>query len=259
MPVWDPARYLQFADDRARPFLDLIEQIPTKPDSIVDLGCGPGHLTRHLRARWPDAEVLGIDSSTEMIERAIADNTDHFANYDVGDVADWVPHRPVDLFLSNAAFQWVPNQFEVITRLLGHLSDTGSVAIQVPDNSDSAAHQALVDLADRPAYRDALSEVRRLPRIDPHEYLAFFAGKGLEVNAWSTTYLHVLHEPDPVFDWISGTGARPYLEALDDDLRAAFEDDLRALLTEAYPAQDYGTVFPFRRTFAVATLSALGR
>ena len=74
MVVWDPTRYLQFADVRARPFLDLIAQIPTNPLSVIDLGCGPGHLTKHLRARWPSSEILGIDDSAEMVDRAIRES-----------------------------------------------------------------------------------------------------------------------------------------------------------------------------------------
>lgn len=255
MPVWDPTRYLQFADDRARPFLDLIAQIPTHPATIVDLGCGPGHLTKHIRARWPDAEILGIDSSAEMINTAISENTDHLANYDVADISVWTPTRPTDLFISNAAFQWVPDQFEVIAGLLDHLADGGTFAIQVPNNSESATHRTLDELARAEPYREHLADARRLPAVSPHDYLDFFAGRGLHVNAWETTYLHVLHGPDPVFDWISGTGARPFLQALDDDLRVRFTDDLRARLREEFPAREFGTVLPFRRTFAVATRS----
>ena len=255
MPVWDPSRYLQFSDARARPFLDLIAEVPTNPSTIVDLGCGPGQHTKHLRERWPEALVLGIDASTEMITEAIRENMDGLANYDVADLTEWTPPEPVDLFLSNAVFQWVPDQEVAIERLLPHLNDGGAFAIQVPNNSESATHRTLDELARAEPYREHLADARRLPAVSPHDYLDFFAGRGLHVNAWETTYLHVLHGPDPVFDWISGTGARPFLQALDDDLRVRFTDDLRARLREEFPAREFGTVLPFRRTFAVATRS----
>ncbi|MCH5641104.1 MULTISPECIES: methyltransferase domain-containing protein [unclassified Gordonia (in: high G+C Gram-positive bacteria)] len=253
MPVWDPTRYLQFADDRARPFLDLIAQIPTQPSTIVDLGCGPGHLTKHLRARWPGAEILGVDSSAEMINTAIGDNTDALANYDVADLVSWTPSRPTDLFVSNAAFQWVPDQFDVIDRLLERLTDGGTFAIQVPNNADSATHRTIDELARSDPYREQLDDVRRLPTVSPHDYLTFFAQRGLTVNAWETTYLHVLHGPDPVYEWISGTGLRPFLQALDGESRARFADDLRERLAAEFVPEEAGTVLPFRRTFAVAT------
>lgn len=253
MVVWDPTRYLQFADVRARPFLDLIAQIPTDPLSVIDLGCGPGHLTKHLRARWPSAEILGIDDSAEMVDRAIRDNTDPHANYDAADVSQWTPHRPVDLMISNAMFQWVPDHLDVIDRLLGHLTDGGAFALQVPNNTDSPTHSVLADLAATEPYLGAFGDLRALPRLDAEMYLEFFADRGYHADAWETTYFHVLDGQDPVFDWMSGTGARPYMQALSDELRVQFVADLKQRLAEAYPRREWGTVLPFRRTFAVAT------
>ncbi len=73
------------------------------------------------------------------------------------------------------------------------------------------------------------------------------------MDAWETTYLHVLQGADPVLRWMAGTGARPVLQALPDDFRARFEADYAAALRRAYPPAPYGTVVPFRRIFAVAT------
>lgn len=253
MPTWDPARYLQFAHDRARPYLDLIGQVRTTADTIVDLGCGTGSVTRHLRAHWPDADILGIDSSPEMVDVALRENTDPRLNFDIADVATWEPFAPVDLMVSNAMFQWVPDQFAVIDRLLGFLTDGGSFAVQVPNNVDSPTHSSVRELAESEPYRTHLSDLRALPRIEPEDYLEFFAARGFAVNAWSTTYRHILHGDDPVFDWISATGARPYLQALDDDLREKFTVDLKTRLRHAYPTRPWGTVLPFQRTFAVAS------
>ncbi|MEE4024921.1 methyltransferase domain-containing protein [Gordonia sp. PKS22-38] len=253
MQTWDPDRYLQFADARARPYLDLIAQVPTAPATIVDLGCGPGYLTRHLRALWPDAQILGIDSSPTMIDQAIRDNTDRNANYDIADAATWSPNQPVDLIVSNAMFQWVPDAMSVIDRLLGHLNDGGVFAVQVPDNADSPMHRHLVELADDPRFADRLGEVRRMPKFAPDDFLKFFTERGYTTNTWSTTYLHVLHGDDPVYDWSAGTAARPYLAALDESDRDTFVDEYQQRLRDAYPPQTMGTVLPFRRTFAVAT------
>ncbi|MAU80465.1 MAG: trans-aconitate methyltransferase [Gordonia sp.] len=253
MQTWDPDRYLQFADARARPFLDLIAQVPTAPTTIVDLGCGPGHLTRHLRALWPESQILGIDSSPRMIEKAFRENTDPHANYDIADAADWSPNQPVDLIVSNAMFQWLPDPMAVIDRLLGHLNDGGVFAVQVPDNTSSPMHRELRDLADDPRFAEQLRDVRRMPGFDPADLLAFFTERGFTTNTWSTTYLHVLHGDDPVYDWSAGSTARPYLTALDDDDCETFMAEYKQRLRDAYPPQSVGTVLPFQRTFAVAT------
>ncbi|MET0822525.1 MAG: methyltransferase domain-containing protein, partial [Aeromicrobium sp.] len=119
MTIWDPNRYLRYADERSRPFVDLVTRVQGEPRSIVDLGCGPGHLTAVLRDRWPEATVLGVDSSVEMIERARAEDADPLASYELADVSTWEPPAPVDLIVSNALFQWVPDRLDVIERLAG--------------------------------------------------------------------------------------------------------------------------------------------
>ena len=62
---------------------------------------------------------------------------------------------------------------------------------------------------------------------------------------------------DPVFTWVSGTGARPTLEALDQvGLREAYEAEFKARLARAYPERGHGVVLPFRRVFVVAQVGA---
>ena len=252
MTIWDPIRYLQFADDRSRPFIDLVGRVEGDPHAIVDLGCGPGHLTAVLRARWPDAEILGVDSSAEMIDKAVADNADPAASYELADASTWSPREPVDLVISNALFQWVPGQLEVIERLSASVARGGTFALQVPNNYASPSHVLLHEISSREPYAshtEGLHDDRATP---PEAYLDLFSRLGWSTDVWETTYLHVLDGDNPVFDWISGTGARPILQALPDHLRAEFFAEYKTALREAYPRKPWGTVFPFERVFAVA-------
>ena len=252
MPVWDPHRYLQFADDRSRPFVDLIGRVGAEPRTVVDLGCGPGHLTDVLRHRWPEAAIHGVDSSPEMIDRANHDNGDERASYELADVSTWTPAEPVDLIVSNALFQWVPDQLEVIERLAARIAPGGAFALQVPRNYSSPSHTLLHEIASEPPYAAHTADIVADRGIEPVAYLRLFAALGWSVDLWETTYFHVLPGDDPVFDWVSGTGARPYLQALPDDLREQFVASYRAALRSAYPPEPWGTVFPFRRTLVVA-------
>ena len=256
MPEWNPTTYLQYADERGRPFVDLIARVPTEPTTVVDLGCGPGQLSAVLRARWPGAQILGIDSSPQMIERADRDDADERTSYELGDIATWEPSEPVDLIVANAAFQWVPEQLEVIPRLRGHLTPGGVLAFQVPNNFGQPSHVLLRELADDPRFAGHLGHIKGARGVDPHTYLDLLAADGWALDVWETTYLHVLDGDDPVFGWVSGTGARPFLQALPDDLRAEFEADYRAALRESYPKRSYGTVLPFQRVFVVARRTA---
>ena len=258
MSEWDPQLYLCHADERGRPFLDLLARVDVTPYSIVDLGCGPGQLTPVLQERWPHALILGVDSSAEMIESANGRDDGPSVSYVQADVITWEPAGPVDLIVSNAMFQWVPDQLDVIRRLAGHVAPGGAFALQVPNNVDEPSHVLLRGISSRPPYVEYTTGLDEPRGTDPQSYVELFAGLsdglGWSVDVWTTTYLHVLEGEDPVFSWISGTGARPVLQALPDDLRDRFVAEYKAALREAYPTEAWGTVFPFTRVFAVAEL-----
>ncbi len=253
--TWDPSHYLQFADDRSRPFLDLVARIPGEPRSIVDLGSGPGHLTAVLRARWPEATIHGVDSSPEMIDRANAGNDDPHATYEVDDVSTWTPQTDVDAIVSNALFQWVPDQLAVIERLSSLVPAGGTFALQVPNNYAGPSHTLLHEISSRGPYASHTEHLHADRRMPPEAYLELFTRLGWQADVWETTYLHVLKGDDPVFSWISSTGARPIIQALPDGLREEFVDEYKAALRQAYPHTPHGTVFRFERVFAVARQS----
>jgi trans-aconitate 2-methyltransferase len=257
--MWDPAQYLHFADERSRPFYDLVGRIgATEPGYVVDLGCGPGQLTASLAARWPRAEVLGIDSSTEMI--AAAQQADYGdaarggqLSFVVGDVNDWQPPRPPDVIISNAVLQWVPNHIELVPRWAADLAPGGWLAFQLPGNFDQPSHAVLRELASTARWRDQLSGVElNRQAADPGEYLDLLGRLGLVVDAWETTYLHVLPGPDPVTEWYKGTGLRPVLAELDAPDASKFLAEYSSRVQKSYPVAPYGTVLPFRRVFVVA-------
>jgi trans-aconitate 2-methyltransferase len=257
--VWDPAQYLSFADERSRPFFDLAGRVGAKaPGVVVDLGCGPGQLTATLAARWPDADILGIDSSAEMI--AAAQHIDDSGmpgrgtlSFRVEDVTAWEPTRPVDVIISNAVLQWVPGHLELLPRWAGWLEHDGWLAFQLPGNFDQPSHAVLRDLATSPRWRPQLASAQlNRQSADPGEYVDLLAPHGLDMDAWETTYLHVLSGPDPVTEWYKGTGLRPVLTALAADEAAEFVQEYSERVRAAYPAAPYGTVLPFRRVFVVA-------
>jgi trans-aconitate 2-methyltransferase len=250
--VWDPDRYLTYADERGRPFVDLVSRVgATEPREVVDLGCGPGNLTGLLAERWPGAHVVGLDSSPEMIASAQA--LGQSVDYVVADLRAWRPDRPVDVLVSNATLQWVPGHLELLPSLVAAVAPGGWFAFQVPSNFAEPSHTIRDGLAAEAAYAEHTAGVATPSSHDPDVYYDALSAAGCAVDVWETTYTHVLRGPDPVFTWVSGTGARPTLQALPDDLRGAFEAEFKRRLAAAYPVREDGTVLlPFRRVFAVA-------
>lgn len=252
--TWDPKKYVQFGDFRNRPFFDLTARIlAEQPSSVVDLGCGPGNLTATLAARWPDAQVLGLDSSPEMISAATAGDTPQNLSFSVADVLGWQPALDTDVVVTNAVLQWVPEHRELLPVWLAKLKPGAWFAMQVPGNFGASSHVLMREVAESPAWQDQLAGVLRHNDAvaEPADYLEIFLAAGMVADAWETTYQQVLQGPNPVLDWVRGTGLRPVLNALGAEDAAAFEAQYSARLDLAYPQRDFGTVFPFRRIFVV--------
>lgn len=255
-PVWNPQQYGKYADQRGRPFADLLSRVRAdSPSTVVDLGCGPGNLTVTLLDRWPGASVHGVDSSAEMIAAATEFEGERLT-FEVADLREWIkatPAESVDVIVSNATLQWLPDQLDLLPGLVERLRPNGWLAIQIPGNHDAPSHEILRELANTAPYAEfAAANAVRTSLPEPSDYLEVLTSAGCEVDAWETTYSHVLQGDNAVLEWVKGTGARPVLQSLPDELRVEFEREYGERLAQAYPQQAFGTVLPFRRIFAVA-------
>jgi trans-aconitate 2-methyltransferase len=262
--MWDPNTYQRYAGERSRPFVELLARVPAEaPRAVVDLGCGPGNLTATLAERWPAARVIGLDSSPEMIEKARAGGWP--VEFGVCDVRDWSPEADVDVIVSNAALQWVPGHEQLLARWAGALPTGAVIAVQVPGNWDAPSHRALRAVAADGPWRDRVVD-GTVPRSvpDAEAYARLLIRAGCAVDAWETTYVHLLASaaldrdgrssgPEhPVLRWMDGTALRPVRAALADDEWAEFRRRLGERLAEIYPDVDGQVPFPFRRIFVVA-------
>ncbi len=256
--MWDPAVYHRFGNERSRPFHDLVARIGAEgPRAVTDLGCGPGELTATLAERWPAARITGLDSAPEMIGQARALGAP--VEFAVADIGDWQPGPDTDVAVSNAVLQWVPGHRELLDRWIRALPSGAWFAMQVPGNFDAPSHRALRALARSPAYADTVGEiVREAPVDDAAGYADLLIRAGAAVDAWETTYLHLLADTGPehpVLRWMEGTALRPVKAALDDAAWREFRAALGVTLAAEYPARNGYVAFPFRRVFAVATIA----
>ena len=248
--TWDPTLYLDFDDHRARPFHDLLARVAAAaPRRVVDLGCGPGHLTAVLTARWPGARVTALDSSPEMVAAARERGVEAARV----DVLDWAPSPDTDVVVTNAVLQWVPEHVALLPRWLDALPSGAWFAMQVPGNGDAPSHALVRELLHEPRWHGSVAARVGSTVLDPAGYAELLAADGAAVDAWETTYVHRLTGADPVLRWISGTALRPVRDALPAPDYARFRDELAPRLRAAYPPRADGTTwFPFRRVFAVA-------
>lgn len=254
MADWSAAQYLKFEDERTRPAADLLARVPlAAPASAVDIGCGPGNSTELIAARFPQARVVGLDSSTDMLVRARARCPS--LTFLEADLATWCPDTTPDLIYGNAVLQWLPDHAALLPRLVGLLAPGGCLAVQMPDNLDEPSHRLMREVAAQAPFVEALAGAAkaRSARHDIPAYYGWLTAAGCTVDAWRTTYVHVLDGPDAVVEWVKGTGLRPYLDPLDAKGQAVFLARYGERIAQAYLRQGDGRVLlPFPRLFLVA-------
>ncbi|XXF77364.1 methyltransferase domain-containing protein [Myxococcaceae bacterium GXIMD 01537] len=251
--MWDPSQYGLFRDARKRPFFELLARVEvTAPARVADLGCGTGDLTRVLAERWPGARVVGVDSSEAMVAEAQRRVIPGRLRFELADLGQWRPPGPLDVLVSNAALHWLPDHAALLGRLVGLLAPGGVLAFQVPANFEAPSHRHVDEVRARPRFAAKLSGLLKGRAETLAAYEARLAGLGLAVDAWETTYLHVLPGEDAVLQWLLGTTLRPVLAALGPEEGEAFIEELRPLLRRDYPAAERGTPFLFSRRFVVA-------
>jgi trans-aconitate 2-methyltransferase len=258
---WDPRQYALFSDHRSRPFGDLLARVGAiSPQVVLDLGCGNGPLTLALAQRWPQARVVGVDHSPEMLAAARDLDPQGRVEWVQADVATWdlsTLGTAPDVIVSNATLQWVPGHLDLLTRWAAALAPDGWLAMQVPGNLDAPSHALMREVAQaHPAAERLRPALARLEVATPAAYVELLGSAGLEVDVWETTYQHVLdplaQQDNPVLEWVSGTGLRPVLEALPElGEREAFLQEYDTRLRAAYPRSQVGVIFAFRRIFAV--------
>jgi trans-aconitate 2-methyltransferase len=249
---WSAKQYVAFEDERTRPVRDLLGALPPiEAHAVIDLGCGPGNSTEVLAARYPQATISGIDSSSDMIEAARR-RLPHIS-FAVKDLQAWNDPGPFDVILANAVLQWVPRHESLLPALVKRLARGGALAVQMPDNLDEPAHRLMREVAAEgpwAAKLAAASEARaRLPGAPwYYELLRPLCSK---IDLWRTTYYHFLAGgAEALVEWFKGSGLRPFLEPLNAAESGAFLEHYTAAIAKAYPTLPDGSVIlPFPRVF----------
>ena len=252
---WNPAQYLRYSDERLRPALDLMGRVPLEsPGAVVDLGCGTGNVTAILKQRWPQADVLGVDGSAQMLARAGSSAPQ--CRFIQGDFGTWAPDTAPDLIYSNAALHWLGGHDTLFPRLLSLLAPGGVLAVQMPGMHNAPLRALQHSIAASGPWDTLLADVDSAPPIlEIGAYWDLLRPHCATLDMWETTYMHALHGEDAAMQWASGTSLKPFLDRLPPDLRAQYLEAYSAAIRPVYPRRPEGTtLLPVRRVFMVAQI-----
>lgn len=252
MSDWSPEKYLKFKKQRTQPAIDLANRVRDRnSETIVDIGCGPGNSTAVLKAVFPNANILGIDSSDSMIQKAKQEHSDiEFAVCSAENLCG-----SYDLLFSNACLQWIPDHKELIPMLMDKLNDRGTLAVQMPMNLDEPLFRIISQVSAAPKWSSVFKDVyfEKNDTLSPQEYYDILSDCSLSFEIWETVYYHAMPSHEQLIEWVRGTRLRPYLDVLDDKNKAEFENDILLKVKDAYPVTASGEVIlRFRRFFFTA-------
>lgn len=254
MSDWNTTQYMKFGNERTQPAIDLINRINIKnPQKIIDIGCGPGNSTVALRDYFTDAHIIGVDNSSNMIDKAKKNYSDlTFAMCDAScDLATM--DKDYDIVFSNACIQWIPNHPKLLKEMIGMLKPGGCLAIQVPINNNAPLYQIIDEVVSDEKWGFDKRNLEINETLHPDEYYDILSGLASNFSIWETTYYHQMGTHKDLVEWVKGTRLRPYLNVLSDEQKIAFENEIIEKASKVYPIQVNGTIiFRFRRLFFMA-------
>lgn len=251
MGDWNSAQYTKFERERTQPSIDLINRINIEPNTILDIGCGPGNSTVQLFKRFPEADILGIDSSDNMLEKAAKSYPEiKFQKCFVPDGLDEL--GKFDLIFSNACLHWIPNHKNLLPKLIEKLNDGGVLAVQMPLVQNAMFYHELNSLIADGKWAK-LNSIHNFHNLSPEETYDILCKSASEVEMCDTSYYHIVPTHSAVIDWYKGSGLRPYLEALGEAERDEFISDLLDRIKKNYPVQaDENIILKMPRLFFTA-------
>jgi trans-aconitate 2-methyltransferase len=254
MEDWSAQQYLKFEDDRTRPPRDLLAQVPLRQvRRAVDLGCGPGNSTELLVERFPDADVIGLDSSPDMLTKARTRLP--ACKFIEGDITTWKPDAPTDLLFANAVIQWLPNHTAVLRRLVELLPQGGVLAVQMPDNTQEPALRFQREVGENGPWASH-PEIKGAARDDlpkPEAYYDLLKPVCTHIDIWHSVYNHVMASPQAIVEWFKGSSLQPFLSPLDAAAREKFLAAYAEKIAGAYkPRFDGKVLLRFPRLFILA-------
>lgn len=254
MADWNSELYMKFERERTRAACDLLAQISDiEPARVVDLGCGPGNSTQLLLAAFPDAKILGVDLSGNMLK--VACERVAGAAFVQEDVESWRPEQRVDLIFANATLHFSKDHYALIERLVSFLSPGGVLAAQMPNNMQEVSHAAMRMISADGPWAERLVPIAKTRAMigPPDEYYRLLSPLCSRLDLWQTIYIHPLESVERIVDWFEGSELRPFLTPLTPKEREAFLARYRDELMQAYSPQPNGKVLlRYPRLFFVA-------
>ncbi len=254
---WNPTQYEKFKEERSQPFFDLMNLIePTPNANVIDLGCGSGELTATLHKHLDAKKTTGLDSSSEMLQKAQT-----FASPDItfknANITAWSETNEYDVILSNAALQWCPDHPQLFANMHKALKTQGQLAIQMPMNHDYPTHTLAQKMSHEKRWNDLLKgeaydKFDSILSMEQYAQLLFKLGFKKQI-VFTKVYGHVLESREGVVEWVKGSMLTYFQGRLSPENYEAFLAEFSHRLFQEIP-DERPYFYPFKRILMWARL-----
>lgn len=237
---WDSDQYIKYEEERTRPSRDLISRIKINPNTILDIGCGPGNSTYQLKKAFPKSDLIGIDNSDNMLKKA----TETYPNikFEKCDVPIGLKKMGgFDLVFSNACLHWIPNHKMLFSKIADVVNTGGILAVQIPLTQKAPFYKALDELKSMPKW-EKINSVSPFHNSAPDVIYDILTEHYKNITMWETTYYHFLPNHESVTEWYKGSGLRAYLNVLETYEREKLINELNEMIKRDYPIQNDGKI-----------------
>ena len=218
-------------------------------ESILDLGCGDGVLTKLLAEMVPEGNVLGIDASIGMLETAKELEGTNLAFKHL-DIREMDFDEEFDLIFSNAALQWVKDHKRVLDNCLKALKINGVVRFNFAgDGNCSNFFEVIRQVIAESMYREYFENFEWpwfMPTILQYEKLVR-QSDFREWKVWEENADRNFKGEDEMIKWIDQPSLVPFLKFLPNTMKEEFRDEVVRKMVRKTIQPD-GTCFEnFRR------------
>lgn len=230
--TWDANLYTDkhsFVYEFGASLVDVLAPMPN--ERILDLGCGSGQLTNIIREQ--KANVIGMDASTEMIEKAKV----HFplCNFEVGDASSFHYKEPFDAIFSNATLHWVTNPTKAIQCMYQNLKIGGRLVVEFggKHNVENITQQLRNSLRKKGYTKQADLQLWYFPSVGEYTIELEKAGFLVTSAQWYERLTELSDRETGIIDWLR-MFCKPFLQGVEqsdiDMILKEVQENLRTTL-----------------------------
>ena len=218
-------------------------------ESILDLGCGDGVLTKQLSELVPSGKVLGIDGSEGMINTAkiISSSNLTFERMDINDIAF---ENEFDFIFSNAALHWIKEHDKLISNCYKALRQNGFIRFNFGGAGNCSNFIAVIkEVIKYEKYKDFFEDFEwpwYMPSVK--EYDEKFSNSNFsDVEIWEENADRYFNNQDEMIKWIEQPSIVPFIKLVDERLKNEFLYEVIKLMIERTKQSDGRCFETFRR------------